>query len=56
MIKQEAENLISFKNYCNCGGFAFQLNGRPESSPRMHWCPQLEEYEEWYTALHGDDE
>lgn len=40
--------LISFGNYCNCGGYAWQMNGRPEAQPHMDWCPQREEYAEWY--------
>lgn len=40
--------LITFKNYCTCGGFAWELNGRPEAQPHMGWCPQREEYAAWY--------
>ncbi len=39
---------ISFKNYCTCGGHAWQMNGRPQSQPHMDWCPQREEYAEWW--------
>jgi hypothetical protein len=46
----EAMALRTFKNYCTCGGFAWQMNGRPESQPHMSWCPQAEEYAEWYAA------
>lgn len=38
---------------CNCGGYAWPLNGRPEKQPHMAWCPQAKEYAEWYQALHG---
>lgn len=54
MTKTEAENLKSFKNYCNCGGYAYSMNGRPKSQPHMDWCPQKKEYAEWYKAMHGD--
>jgi hypothetical protein len=50
MTDQEYVDLKSFKNYCMCGGFAWQLNGRPQSQPHMGWCPQLAEYAEWYQA------
>jgi hypothetical protein len=39
---------ISFDNYCTCGGYAWQMNGRPEAQPHMSWCPQREEYAAWY--------
>lgn len=38
----------TFENYCTCGGFAWQMNGRPEAQPHMDWCPQRAEYAEWY--------
>jgi len=40
----------SFKNYCTCGGYAWQMNGRPEAQPHMEWCPQRQEYAEWWAA------
>ena len=52
MTKEEAQQLKTFKNYCTCGGYAWQMNGRPEAQPHMAWCPQSEEYAEWYQALH----
>ncbi len=55
MTKEEAKNLATFENECTCGGFAWQMNGRPQEQPHMNWCPQYDEYEEWYQALHGDD-
>ena len=54
MTKEEAENLKTFDNPCTCGGFAWQINGRKQEQPHMNWCPQYDEYEEWYQALHGD--
>lgn len=44
---------ISFKNYCACGGFAWQMNRRPEAQPHMDWCPQREEYAEWFKRTKG---
>jgi hypothetical protein len=41
----------TFKNYCMCGGYAWQMNGRPEEQPHMDWCPQKEEYAEYRRAL-----
>ena len=54
MTKEEAENLKTFDNPCTCGGFAWQINGRKQEQPHMNWCPQYDEYEEWYQALHSD--
>jgi hypothetical protein len=54
MTKEEAEKLITFKNYCTCGGYRWQLNGRPESNPHYFWCPQKQEYDDWWRALHSD--
>ena len=51
MTKEEAENLKTFKNYCMCGGYAWSMNGRPQEQPHMDWCPQKEEYTEWYKAM-----
>jgi hypothetical protein len=39
---------MMFKNHCTCGGFAWTMNGRDPAQPHMAWCPQLEEYAEWY--------
>ena len=53
MTKEEAENLKVFENTCMCGGFAWNLNGRPQEQPHMAWCPQYDEYQELYQALNG---
>lgn len=55
MTKEEALALKSFKHYCNCGGYAWQMNGRQEERPHMDWCPQYAEYEEWRQALRDGD-
>lgn len=55
MTRDEAKAIKAFKNYCNCGGFAWSMNGRSEARPHMSWCPQAEEYNEWYDAMHGID-
>lgn len=55
MTHDEAVNLKTFKHYCTCGGFAWNLNGRPKEQPHLAWCPQLEEYADWYQALRGKD-
>lgn len=51
MTRSEALALKTFRNYCTCGGFANQMNGRPEDQPHMRWCGQFEEYAEWRRAL-----
>lgn len=56
MTQDEAKNLNSFKHYCTCGGYAWQMNGRPENQPHMHWCQQAAEYAEWWQALHQQDD
>ena len=53
MTKEEAESLETFENQCTCGGFAWSMNGRPQEQPHMAWCPQYDEYDEWYQALHS---
>ena len=51
MTYEEAKNLKSFKNYCNCGGSAWNMNGRNPARPHMSWCPQIDEYNEWYDLV-----
>jgi DNA-binding ferritin-like protein len=51
MTYDEAKNLKSFKNYCNCGGAHWNMNGRNPARPHMSWCPQIEEYNEWYDLV-----
>jgi len=51
MNLDEAKNLKSFKNYCNCGGYAWSMNGRNPARPHMSWCPQMKEYNEWYDLV-----
>jgi len=53
MTKEEAKTLATFENECTCGGFAWQMNGRPQEQPHMNWCPQYDEYGDWYQALYG---
>jgi hypothetical protein len=52
MTKEEAEALNSFKHYCQCRGYALSINGRDPANPHMDWCPQKQEYDEWWKALH----
>jgi hypothetical protein len=54
MTKEEAEKLVTFQNYCTCGGYAYSMNGRPQSQPHKAWCPQATEHTEWWKALHPD--
>ena len=41
----------NFEHYCTCGGFAWSMNGRPQSQPHMTWCPQYAEYAEWWESI-----
>lgn len=52
MTPEEAKALKSFRHYCTCGGFAWQMNKRQQSDPHMRWCPQDLEYRLWYQAMH----
>jgi len=54
MAKEEAEKLVTFQNYCTCGGHAWSMNGRPQSQPHMDWCPQFTEYAERWKAMHPE--
>lgn len=56
MTKEQAQSLKSFKNPCTCGGYAWRMNGRPEASPHMNWCPQAQEYDEWYKAMNSTED
>jgi hypothetical protein len=47
--------MARFNNYCTCGGYAWTMNGRPESQPHMAWCPQREEYAKWYAKQRATD-
>jgi hypothetical protein len=47
-MTEPANKPISFKSYRTCGGYAWQMNGRPEAQPHMNWCPQREEYAIWF--------
>lgn len=55
MTPKEARELRTFKNYCNCGGFAYTMNGRNPQDPHMHWCAQRAEWLEWSEAMKKQD-
>ena len=55
MTKEEALIKKTFKNYCTCGGYAHSMNGRNPRRPHMSYCPQAEEYNEWYDALYPEE-
>jgi len=54
MSKEEVINPKKFKHGCTCGGHAWRMNGRDPKQPHTAWCPQREEYAEWYAANHID--
>ena len=54
--RDEAMALRTFDHYCTCGGFAWPLSGRDPARPHMDWCPQRQQYNEWWDALHGESE
>jgi len=56
MTREEAFKLKSFKQPCTCGGYAHSVNGRKPADPHMSWCPQREQYNEWYRLTHDEDE
>jgi hypothetical protein len=51
MTREEALALKRFDRACTCGGYALGMNGRHVSQPHMSWCPQFEQYAEWYAAI-----
>lgn len=51
MNPKQASELKYFSNYCNCGGYAYSMNGRNPKHPHMQWCAQFEEFEEWRSAM-----
>lgn len=55
VTKEEAQNLKRFDHYCTCGGYAHSMNGRPESSPHMDYCPQKPQYDARYKALNSGE-
>lgn len=56
MSKECAQKMKTFKNYCTCDGYAHSMNGRDKRRPHMDYCPQREEYNQWYDALYGTNE
>ena len=55
MTYDEAKNLKTFKNYCNCGGFAGLSERAKSRHPHMSWCAQADEWEEWKTAMESGE-
>ena len=52
MTYEEAVNLKSYKNHCDCGGYAHGMTDRSKSiHPHMLWCYQYAEFEERAKAL-----
>jgi len=43
------KGITTYKNYCNCGGYAHSMNGRNERDPHMIWCDQFKEFHELYS-------
>lgn len=56
MTREEALNLKTFNEYCTCGGFAWSMNGRDPRNPHTDYCPQREQYNEWYRLVHSTEE
>jgi hypothetical protein len=52
--REEANSLKRFKRGCICGGYAWRMNGRDPEQPHELWCPQYEEYGEWFAAIDPD--
>jgi len=44
----ESKAISSFKNHCTCGGLAWNID---PTRPHMNWCPQAEEYNEWFDSV-----
>ena len=43
----------TFENYCNCGGYAWSMNGRSPLHPHMVWCAQYAEFNAWLDTPEG---
>lgn len=44
----KSKGVNSYKEYCNCGGYAHTMNGRNPEHPHQSWCHQFREYEDLY--------
>jgi hypothetical protein len=55
MTLEEARTLEGFTHYCTCGAYAGKLTG-DTADPHLYWCPQKEEYRQWYAAMFDNDE
>lgn len=44
----KSKGIKSYRNYCNCGGYAASMNGRDKEHPHKSWCAQFAEYEDLY--------
>lgn len=44
----KSNGVYTFKNYCNCGGYASDMNGRNKEHPHMSWCAQYGEWEQYW--------
>lgn len=52
----KTEGINSYKKYCNCGGYAYTMNGRDPEHPHLHWCAQFKEYEDLYSKYLGEND
>lgn len=50
----KVKGIVTYKSYCNCGGYAASMNGRNKEHPHLNWCPQYEEYEDLYFQYECD--
>jgi hypothetical protein len=50
MTLEEAKNLRIFKKICTCGGYT-TFNNRDIARPHMDYCPQKNEYNEWFDLV-----
>lgn len=48
------KGITTYKNYCNCGGYAASMTGRDERYPHMRWCDQYKEYNDLYSSYEKD--
>ena len=52
MTYEEAVNMKTYRNYCNCGGYASMSERTQSKTPHVTWCAQYEEFMAREEALH----
>lgn len=54
LVWLSTKGITTYKNYCNCGGYASSMNGRDARPRIMSWCDQYKEYNDLYSNYEKD--